>query len=266
MKFHNRFKNCIRRKGSFLCVGIDPDPMKIPPSFSRTPDGILKFVREVICATKDIVPAYKFNLAFFELWGWKGWQILEKILSEISDDVLLIGDAKRGDIGNSSRFYAESLFSTLCFDAVTLSPYLGSDSITPFINDDSKGAFVLCVTSNPSGQELQNHGGNEPLYLRVAELVQSLNSRKNLGLVIGATKPEQLRKVRSIYPELPFLIPGVGKQGGAVESATEVCRNCGLGLINVSRSVIFPAAGEFPKNVRESAKYYSSLFKIEETK
>ncbi len=262
MKYYEYFRNCLKEKSTFLCVGIDPDQEKLPTQFKKNPDGIYHFVQEVIDVTKDITPAYKFNLAFFELWGWKGWQILEKIISEMPNDVLIIGDAKRGDIGNSSRFYAKALFETLKFDAVTLSPYLGSDSIQPFIENESKGAFVLCVTSNPSGRELQEYGGDKPLYLKTADIVENLNKKKNLGLVIGATKPKQLINVRKQYPDLPFLIPGVGKQGGVIESAVEVCRTCGLGLINVSRSVIFPGIGKFPDNVRDAAEYYSRLLKI----
>jgi len=262
MKYYEYFKNCLKEKSTFLCVGIDPDPEKLPTQFKKNPDGIYHFVQEVINVTKDITPAYKFNLAFFESWGWKGWQILEKIISEMPNDVLIIGDAKRGDIGNSSRFYAKALFETFKFDAVTLSPYLGSDSIQPFIENELKGAFVLCVTSNPSGRELQEYGGDKPLYLKTADIVKTLNKKKNLGLVIGATKPKQLIDVRKQYPDLPFLIPGVGKQGGAVESAVKVCRTCGVGLINVSRSLIFPGEGKFPGNVRDAAKYYSNLFKM----
>ncbi len=262
MKYYEHFKNCINEKSTFLCIGIDPDPDKLPIKFGKNPDGVYQFAQEVINVTKDITPAYKFNLAFFELWGWKGWQILEKIISEMPDNVLLIGDAKRGDIGNSSKFYAKALFETLKFDAVTLSPYLGSDSIQPFIENESKGAFVLCVTSNPSGRELQEYGSGKPLYIKTADIVKNLNKRKNLGLVLGATKPEQLLDVRKQYPDLPFLIPGIGKQGGSTESAVEVCRTCGLGLINVSRSVIFPGEGKFPDNVRDVAKNYSRLLKI----
>lgn len=261
MRYYEYFKNCVNEKNTFLCVGIDPDPEKIPPQFEKTANGIQKFVSEVISVTSDITPAYKFNLAFFEQWGWKGWQILEKIISNMPKDILLVGDAKRSDIGNSSRFYAKSLFETLGFHTVTISPYLGSDSILPFIEDESKGAFVLCVTSNPSGKEIQNHGSKQPLYLKVANIVCNLNTSKNLGLVVGATKPEQLIELRETFPNLPFLIPGIGKQGGSTEAAISACHTCGLGLINVSRSIIFPEKGDFPENVRNAAQKYAELFK-----
>ena len=263
MRYTEKFSKSLHDKGTFLCVGIDPDPDLLPDGFAQTPEGILAFVRELIAVTRDITPAYKFNLAFFERWGWQGWLVLETALSLIPDDILTVGDAKRGDIGNSSKFYARALHETLNFDSVTLSPYLGSDSISPFIENESKGAFVLCVTSNPTGRELQEYGGDSPLYLKTADMVQGLNSRENLGLVMGATKPGQLTELRAQYPLLPFLIPGVGKQGGAEEIALESCRSCGQGLINVSRSISFPADGKFPENVRQAAESYARRFKIE---
>jgi orotidine-5'-phosphate decarboxylase len=262
MKYNDYFYRCIQRKGSFLCTGIDPDPEKLPDGFSKDVQGIYEFVREVIRVTADLTPAYKFNLAFFERWGWKGLQILEKLLSEVPQEILLLADAKRGDIGNSSKFYAKALLEEMPFHSATVSPYLGSDSILPFIEDESKGAFVLCVTSNSSGRELQEHGVPQPLYLKTAQIVQNLNDRKNLGLVMGATKPEQLLDVRKQFPELPFLIPGVGSQGGGVETAMAVCRDNGLGLINVSRGILYPLKGKFPDNVRAAAIHYQRLFKL----
>ncbi|MCK9560968.1 MAG: orotidine-5'-phosphate decarboxylase [Candidatus Marinimicrobia bacterium] len=260
MQFKSKFHQCLQQKQTFLCIGIDPDPLKLPAGFTADSDGVYGFVREVIAATSAYTPAYKFNLAFFEQWGSKGWQILERLLAAVPPNILLIGDAKRGDIGNSARFYAKALFEALPFDAATISPYLGSESIQPFIDDESHGAFVLCVTSNPSGREIQDFGGNPPLYLKVAEIVQQMNRLNNLGLVIGATKPEQLVNVRQMYPELPFLIPGVGAQGGEIETAVKVCRACGTGLINVSRAILFPSSGAFPENVARQAAHYQKQF------
>jgi len=262
MQFKTKFNECLTQKRSFLCIGIDPDPAKMPPGFSADADGVYRFVKEIIGATSAFTPAYKFNLAFFELWGSKGWQILEKLLAETPKNVLLVGDAKRGDIGNSAKFYARALLENLPFQAVTLSPYLGSESILPFIEDESHGAFVLCVTSNPSGREIQDFGGTQPLYLKVAETVRQMNARQNLGLVMGATKPEQLVTVRKMFPQLPFLIPGVGTQGGEVETAVQVCRECGTGLINISRGILFPSEGVFPDNVAQMAAYYQKQFKF----
>ena len=261
MKYDEYFNHCIQSKESFLCTGIDPDPGKLPNGFTRDVQGIYEFVHEVIQITADLTPAYKFNLAFFELWGWKGLQILEKLLSKIPQNILLLADAKRGDIGNSSKFYAKALLEEMPFHSATVSPYLGSDSIIPFIENENKGAFVLCVTSNASGRELQEHGEEKPLYIKTSEIVRGLNTKKNLGLVMGATKPEQLLDVRKQFPELPFLIPGVGSQGGGVDTALTVCRENGLGLINVSRGILYPSEGKFPDNVRAAAQYYRQLFK-----
>ncbi len=262
MQYKEIFTECLTEKRSYLCIGIDPDPAKLPHGFSADADGVYRFVKEIIAATGALTPAYKFNLAFFELWGFKGWQALEKLLTEIPKNIFLVGDAKRGDIGNSARFYARAFREALPFQAVTLSPYLGSESIQPFIEDESHGAFVLCVTSNPSGRAIQDYGGEKPLHLQVAQMVHQMNSHHNLGLVMGATKPEQLISVRQIYPDLPFLIPGVGTQGGEIVTAVDVCRKCGTGLINVSRGILFPSEGIFPENVARMAAYYQQQFKF----
>ncbi|MBN2601180.1 MAG: orotidine-5'-phosphate decarboxylase [Candidatus Marinimicrobia bacterium] len=260
MNYEHYFKHCIDKKSSFLCTGIDPDVSKFPAGFLKNVRGVYDFVHEIIQTTADLTAAYKFNLAFFEMWGWKGLQVLEKLLVEVPEDILLLADAKRGDIGNSSKFYAKALLEELPFHSATVSPYLGSDSIRPFIEDENKGAFVLCVTSNASGRELQEHGGDKPLYIRTAEIVRDLNEHHNLGLVMGATKPAQLLDVRRQFPDLPFLIPGVGSQGGGVDTALAVCRENGLGLINVSRGILYPSEGTFPDNVRQLAENYNQLF------
>ncbi len=260
MQYKDFFPECLTLKRSYLCIGIDPDPAKLPHGFSADADGVYRFAKEIIDVTQAFTPAYKFNMAFFEIWGSKGWQALEKLLARVPKNILLISDAKRGDIGNSAKFYARAILENLPFQAVTLSPYLGSESILPFIEDASHGAFVLGVTSNPSGREIQDFGGAQPLYLKVAEIVQQINIRQNLGLVMGATKPAQLVTVRQMFPRLPFLIPGVGSQGGEVATAVKVCRECGAGLINVSRGILFPSEGTFPDNVARMAAYYQKQF------
>jgi len=262
--YNDFFSHCLQRKKTFLCIGIDPDVDKLPEKFTCDLNGLAEFCREIIQATAEFTVAYKFNLAFFERWGWRGWQVLENLITAVPADVLTIADAKRGDIGNSSRFYTQAFFKMLPFHAITLSPYLGPDSITPFIEDADHGAFVLCVTSNFGGRIIQEHGDSQPVYLKVAEMVESLNKNRNLGLVMGATKPEQLTEVRQKFPTLPFLIPGIGAQGGEVEQAVAVCRSAGQGLINVSRAILFPTSGAFPANVREMAAYYQQQFKIQE--
>lgn len=259
MNYLKKLRKSNREKDNYLCVGVDPDPDKIPSRFKKSARGIYNFCKELINVTSDLTPAYKFNLAFFEIWGSQGWKFLEKLVDLVPDDIFIIGDAKRGDIGNSSKFYARALLENMNFDSVTINPYLGSESITPFIKNEEKGVFVLCVTSNPSGRELQDHG--EPmLYIKTAQICQKLNQKDNVGLVMGATKPEQLIEVRESFPEMPFLIPGVGSQGGAVEAAVKVCNSIDAGLINVSRSISYPP-GEFPENIRKSAQKYAELFK-----
>jgi orotidine-5'-phosphate decarboxylase len=261
MKYEEFFRHCLDLKKTFLCVGVDPDPEQLPAHFPRTSEGVYQFCKNLIDVTHDLSLAYKFNLAFFEIWGAPGWQILGRLLAELPPDVMTIGDAKRGDIGNSSRFYVQALFDTMGFNAATVSPYLGSESYAPFCASENHGAFVLCVTSNPSSLEIQEHG-QPPLYLKVAEKVQEMNRLRNLGLVMGATKPEQLTEIRQRFPSLPFLIPGIGKQGGTAALALEVCRACGTGLINVSRSISFPETGKFPENIREATQKYSQQFQI----
>lgn len=264
MIFYDLFQQALQKKNSYLCIGIDPDVEKFPEGIPRNIEGLAVFCQEVIQATSEFTSAFKFNLAFFERWGWRGWQVLENLVHRVPADVILIADAKRSDIGNSSRFYAEAFFQQLPFHAITLSPYLGYDSLEPFIQEPQHGAFVLCVTSNPGGREIQEFGKPQPLYLYVANLVQKLNRQRNLGLVMGATKPEQLTEVRDLFPDLPFLIPGIGSQGGEVERAVAVCRRAGLGLINVSRGVLFPSEGIFPDNVRAMASQYQKQFAIKE--
>ncbi|MBO8130323.1 MAG: orotidine-5'-phosphate decarboxylase [Candidatus Marinimicrobia bacterium] len=240
MKFIEKLKNSINTKKTYLCIGIDPDPEKLPPDFSKNVTGIMDYVTEVINLTKDITAAYKFNMAFFEVWGSRGWKIIEKIGNLIPEDIFLIADGKRGDIGNSARFYAKALLENLFFDAVTVSPYLGTDSIIPFIESEKKGAFVLCVTTNKSACKIQNFKENgKPLYVHVAEIVNNLNTKCNLGLVVGATKPKKLLELRDKFPSLPFLIPGIGAQGGDIEASRSVCKP-DIGLINISRAILYP--------------------------
>ena len=259
MNYLEKLKAANHDKGNYLCVGVDPDPDKIPDQFEKSASGVKAFCEKLIEVTKDITPAYKFNLAFFEIWGCHGWKVLEELVTQVPDDTFIIGDAKRGDIGNSSKFYAKALLQNIDFDSVNINHYLGSESITPFIQDAEKGVFVLCVTSNPSGRELQDHG--EPkLYIKTAQICQQLNQKNNVGLVMGATKPEQLLEIRKQFSDMPFLIPGVGSQGGAVEAAVQVCNSIDAGLINVSRSISYPD-GQFPDNIRKSAQKYAKLFK-----
>ncbi len=250
-----------KESGSLVCVGLDSDLAKIPEHLKSSSDPVLTFNREIIAATKDACCAYKPNLAFYEALGSSGYETLKKTLREIPDKIPVILDAKRGDIGNTARKYAESLFDDLDGDAVTLSPYLGFDSIAPFIAYKDRFAFVLAVTSNKSAENFQylNCDG-EPLYLRVVDKVKSWNSDGNLGLVVGAPKPDQIAEIRHIAPELPFLIPGIGAQGGDLEKAVSYgTADGGVITINVSRGVIFASTGrDFAEKAAQALADFNS--------
>jgi orotidine 5''-phosphate decarboxylase, subfamily 2 len=203
-----------RRSRSLLCIGLDPNPELMPRV------GILEFNKAIIDATCDLVCAYKPNLAFYEALGTPGLTALQKTVEYIPDDIPIIGDAKRSDIGNTAEAYAKALFSIFGFDAVTVNPYLGLDSMEPFIDHRDKGVFILCRTSNKGAMDFQNlRTEGLPLYEIVAQKAKEWNVYGNIGLVVGATCPEELKRVRSICPEMPLLIPGVGAQGGDLASA-----------------------------------------------
>jgi orotidine-5'-phosphate decarboxylase len=209
MKFTDKLLNTSRKNHSWLCIGLDPDPELMPAV------DVLQFNKAIIEATCDLVCAYKPNLAFYEALGTEGLAILEKTVKYIPGDIPVIGDAKRGDIGNTARAYAKALFSVLGFDATTVNPYLGFDSIEPFINYQDKGVFILCRTSNKGATDFQNLCSNGlPLYEAVAKKAQEWNIHGNIGLVVGATYPEELKKVRSICPEMPLLIPALALREG----------------------------------------------------
>ncbi|MBN1895776.1 orotidine-5'-phosphate decarboxylase [bacterium] len=235
----------IRERNSLVCVGLDVDPGRIPASLKNDTDPVFVFNREIIRATRDLVLAYKPNLAFYESLGTEGWDILRRTLSVIPDDVIKIGDAKRGDIGNTADRYARALFS-LGFDAVTVNPYMGFDSMEPFIRDSSKGIFILCLTSNPGSKDFQYLlSDSRPLYLHVAEKARTWNKNGNCGLVTGATHPDELQAIRETAGELPFLIPGIGAQGGdlgaSVLAGTD--QQGSMAVINSSRGILYASSG-----------------------
>jgi orotidine-5'-phosphate decarboxylase len=236
MKFIDKLLNASRKNASLLCIGLDPDPELMPGV------DILEFNKAIIEATCDLVCAYKPNLAFYEALGTAGLAILEKTVAEIPSDIPVIGDAKRGDIGNTARAYARALFSVYGFDAATVNPYLGFDSIEPFIGYQDKGVFILCRTSNKGARDFQDlHVDGLPLYEAVARKASEWNIHDNIGLVVGATYPEELKKVRSICPEMCLLIPGVGAQGGDLASAVGygVDARREKAIINVSRQILY---------------------------
>lgn len=247
----------IRRKKSFLCVGLDTDITKLPEGISRDAEGIIEFNRNIIEATKDFAVAYKLNTAFYEQLGSEGWRVLEKTREMLPSNVLSIADAKRGDIGNTSTMYAKAFFETLDFDALTVAPYMGFDSVEPFLQFDQKITIVLGLTSNKGSADFQTNSLYQPpLYQTVLERVASWGNPNNLMFVVGATKADALNEIRRIVPDHFLLIPGVGAQGG---SAVEVCEygtnsNGGL-LINSSRGIIYASSGtDFAEVAREEAR------------
>jgi orotidine-5'-phosphate decarboxylase len=236
MKFIDKLLNASRKNKSWLCIGLDPDPELMPQV------DVPQFNKAIIEATSDLVCAYKPNLAFYEALGTEGLAILEKTVKYIPGDIPVIGDAKRGDIGNTARAYARALFSVIGFDAATVNPYLGFDSIEPFIDYQDKGVFILCRTSNKGATDFQNLRTNGlPLYEAVAQKAKEWNTYGNIGLVVGATYPEELKKVRSICPEMPLLIPGIGAQGGDLASAVGygIDAKGEKAIINVSRQILY---------------------------
>ncbi len=238
MKFIDKLLAAIERNNSLLCVGMDPTEIMLPPG-ADVYGNLVAWAQDLVTSTQDQVCCYKPNIAFFEAFGPKGYRALADIIAWMPKDIPVLLDEKRGDIGSTADAYAKAAWEKLGADAVTLSPYLGADSIKPFLTNSEKAVFVLCQTSNPSANELQGHG-NPPLYELVAQLSMAWGSPEQVGLVIGATQPKAIKKVRAICPDSWFLAPGVGAQGGNLELAlTSGLRGDGLGMIiPVSRSVL----------------------------
>ena len=257
MTFHQKIRSIQKNKKSLLCIGLDPDPGKIPPFLRKGASGTQEFAKRIIEATHDLACAYKLNLAFYEALGSSGWDILRKTLEFLPKNVLSIGDGKRGDIGNTAAMYARALFRELRFDAVTVNPYMGSDSVAPFLKDPRKGAFVLALTSNAGARDFQYlKTGRRPLYEHVIAKVQEWDTLENCGLVVGATRSGELRRIRALAPTMPILIPGIGAQGGDLKSAVRFgCTKHGdLAIINVSRSILYASSGrDFADAARREA-------------
>ncbi len=234
----------IRKKDSFLCIGLDVDLDKIPPHLLNEEDPIFSFNKAIIDATHDLVVAYKPNTAFYEAYGLKGWKSLEKTIQYLNEnypEIFTIADAKRGDIGNTSKMYAKAFFEDLGFDSVTVAPYMGKDSVEPFLTFTDKHTILLALTSNQGAFDFQTEKiGGQELYKKVIATSTQWENAKNLMYVVGATKAEYLADIRKLIPDAFLLVPGVGAQGG---SLSEVCKygmtsNVGL-LINSSRGIIY---------------------------
>ena len=235
--FNSRLKKLVEQRRSWLCVGLDMNPESLG---NDDLSSLKDYTFKVIDATREHAIAYKPNFAFFERWGAVGFAWLEETVTYIGKDHIKIADAKRGDIGNTANQYAKSIFDHFGFDSVTLNPYMGSDSVLPFLDREEKGAFILCRTSNSSASELQDSLiDDDPLYLHVAQLINGLNDNDNVGMVVGATVPDELAKIRDAAPGIPMLIPGVGAQGGDLSQSLREGNRSGTGIINVSRGISF---------------------------
>jgi orotidine-5'-phosphate decarboxylase len=241
--FRDRLQSFARTNSSWLIVGLDPEPSRLPDGFSRDASGILSFNQELIAATRDHVLGYKLNFGFYESLGAEGWRTLSATRDAIPASLIAIADAKRGDIAETSRMYARAIFDQLGFDAVTLSPYVGRSGLDPFLEYEERGSFVLCRTSNRDSSFQTAATSEGPLYESVAR--KASNWGPNVGLVVGATDIDALRRVRTLAPDAPFLVPGVGAQGGSIEeafrSAADVDgRNA---LLSASRSIMYASSG-----------------------
>ena len=246
----------IVKKKSFLCIGLDPDPVKMPPLPGSPSEAVLAFNKSIIEATEDLAVAYKPNFAFYEALGTKGWDVLEKTVAAIPKNIFKIADAKRGDIGNTSSRYAKAIFEELNFDAVTVAPYMGRDSIEPFLEYKDKWTIVLALTSNAGSADFQRLQVNgKPVYEFVLEKCVEWGSPENLMFVIGATHPSDLAQIRKFLPDHFLLVPGVGAQGGDLQQVAKYGMNdkCGL-LVNASRSVLYAGNGsDYANRSREEA-------------
>lgn len=249
----------IQLKNSFLCVGLDPDMSKLPSHLLNLDDPIFAFNKAIIDATHDLTVAYKPNIAFYEAYGLKGWQSLEKTIQYINQnypEIFTIADAKRGDIGNTSTMYAKAFLETLAFDSMTVAPYMGRDSVEPFLAFENKHTIILALTSNEGSQDFQRDDAEEELYKKVIKTALTYKNSENLMFVIGATQAEMLREIRQIIPHHFLLVPGVGAQGG---SLADVCKygltkDCGL-LINSSRGIIYASnQADFAEQARVEAE------------
>ena len=274
----------IQQKKSYLCVGLDTDITKIPKYLQSHPDAVFEFNKAIIDATKDLCVSYKINTAFYEALGVKGWQAMEKTVNYIPTEHFKIADAKRGDIGNTSSQYAKAFFETLNFDAITVAPYMGEDSIRPFLEYENKWTIVLGLTSNAGSKDFEqlrlfraetnqgedtkqgevvrvdtNHGG-EFLYEQVLKKVSNWGNKDNLMFVVGATKASDLEKIRKIIPDNFLLVPGVGFQGGSLKDVSEYGMNKDYGLlVNASRAIIFASEKEdFAEEARVIAQQYQN--------
>ena len=254
MNFLDKLLAVSRQQNSLLCIGLDPEQERLPSQLHSMPvtRAVTYFCQDIIEATASYVCAFKPNLAFFEVLGPEGMYVFQKVLQAVPRHIPIIVDAKRGDLGNTARNYAATVFDIYACDAVTVNPYLGYDSVAPFLAYEEKAVFFLCRTSNPSAHDFQDllvceeKGQVRPLYEEIAKHVQLWNRIGNCGLVVGATYPQELNTIRSMCPDMPILIPGVGAQGGNLEASVlaGVDVSGEKAIISVSRSILYAGEGE----------------------
>lgn len=255
----------IKQKQSFLCVGLDTDIEKIPEHLQSRPNGIVEFNKQIIDATKDYCVSYKINTAFYEALGARGWDAIEETCDYIPDTHLKIADAKRADIGNTSNYYAKAFFERLKFDAVTVAPYMGEDSIAPFLSYKDKWTIVLGLTSNKGAFdfEMLPLKNDRFLYEQVLATISGWGSSEQLMFVVGATQASELANIRNIIPDHFLLVPGVGAQGGSLSDVAKYGMNkdCGL-LVNASRAIIYAGNGiDFAEKAAQEARSYQEAMK-----
>ena len=258
----------IQLKRSYLCVGLDTDITKIPKHLQDHPDAVVEFNKQIIDSTKDLCVSYKINTAFYEAMGIKGWKAMEETLNYIPAEHFTIADAKRADIGDTSYHYAKAFFETLNFDAITIAPYMGKDSIKPFLDVENKWGIILGLTSNPGSSDFEQLKLAAPtdgiqeelLYERVLRQVSSWGNTGNLMFVIGATKASELAAIRKIIPDHFLLVPGIGFQGGSLSEVSKYGMNKDYGLlVNVSRAIIYAGEKEdFAIEARAIAQQYQT--------
>jgi len=259
---HEQLFQIIQKKRSFLCIGLDTDIQKIPSHLLETEDPVFEFNKAIIDATHDVAVAYKPNIAFYESMGMKGWESLGKTVEHIrktSKDIFIIADAKRGDIGNTSAMYAKAFFNTYNFDAITVAPYMGQDSISPFIAYKEKWSVILALTSNAGAfdfQFIEDEVSGKKLFEKVLETASTWATKDQIMFVVGATKAEALTDIRKIVPDHFLLVPGVGAQGGSLQEVAKYGLNerCGL-LVNSSRGIIYASKeNDFAEIARQKAE------------
>ncbi len=260
----------IKQKGSYLCVGLDTDPLLLPGHLMKDKNGLFEFNKAIIDATKGYCVSYKLNTAFYEAQGIAGWEAMQQTVEYIPDTHFTIADAKRGDIGNTSHQYAKTFFEVYNFDAVTVAPYMGEDSIRPFLEYEDKWTIVLGLTSNKGSDDFQQlplhtvHGTVTYLYEQVLTKVALWGTTDNLMFVAGATRAMQFQQIRKLIPDHFLLVPGVGSQGGSLKEVSEVGLNDEAGLlVNASRAIIYAGSGEdFAEQAADVARQYASEMKL----